>query len=210
MKNYYIATRLTFDEMEKALGRPVLRMNQRLAGYMRMISYGMGISKTQRGRRLDFFEVTEKELKSLRSDSMASWMALKDVDWHPVLFVDQNKLNIAIDTINKQYKNKIIHDGTYTKNLYDAIRKTITKIRDDKELPRQYKERKNPGNVNNIKVGDYMNIGYYGKILVRVTRISDKSYWYVCMKNRKEVLKKYGTNEPIIGMKRWQGDEEKV
>lgn len=209
MKNYYIATRLTFDEMEKALGRPVLRMNQRFADRMRMVSYGVGISKTQRGRRLDFFEVTEKELESLRSDSMASWMALKDVDWHPVLFVDKNQLNIAIDTVNAKYKNNMGH-GSYIKDMYDAIKKTMTKIRDDKELPRQYKERKNPGNVNNIKVGDFLHIGWYGKIFVRVTRISDKSYWYVCMKNRKEVLKNYRTDEPITGMKRWQGDEEKA
>lgn len=153
MSDFYIANRLGFNEMSKVVPK-AFRLNQSMSNTLRSIAMDLGIQKSQKGKRLEFYRVTEEELKSLTAPSTATLLALKDnIEWRPLLAVDQEVMSKNIETVNAQYPRRM-DNATHRKYLADlkaAVATAVVKLNEDKKLARPKKAALGD---NPFKVGD--------------------------------------------------------
>lgn len=158
--SYYIANRLSFEEMERALGTRVSRINQGMAGHFRTVGLEMGIPKTRDRRRLEFYCVSDEDYHRLTHGSMASFLALKgNIEWRPLLSLRREDFERAFDQTAARYPRRMDRKTfrAYERDLLAALRPIIVKIQDDR--PREPARRPalaaNPFQTGDLLLCDY-------------------------------------------------------
>ncbi len=178
MSKFYIASRVSHDDMTKILGRPSSRLNQKMSATLRSVAMKQGIAKTSSGRRLEFYSVDKAALDTLTAPTAASMNALKfDIDWRPLLIVDAEKMSAGIAKVNTKYPRSMTRDlhKQYLNDLESAVEDSVVKIAED--IKSQRKSYPNPG----IKVGDWVtHSDGTGRTTypARVVRVTDKTFSY--------------------------------
>lgn len=166
-KEIYIGTRADFNTMEKLIKKPLGRLNQGLAETLRTAALSKGIKKTEQKKRLEFYSVSEIDLKKLNDKAT------------PLVKVDKNKMMSALTKVNGKYTQRMDYKTAekYKKELATAMSKCIDIIGKDKNIrnkPRTFTG-KNPYNV-----GDWITLYHGGHSMshVRIYKVTDKGYYY--------------------------------
>lgn len=165
-KEIYIGTRADFNTMEKLIKKPLRRLNQGLAESLRTAALSKGIKKTEQKKRLEFYSVSEIDLKQLNDKAT------------PLVKVDKNKMVSSLTKVNGKYTQRMDYKTAekYKKELATAMSKCIEIVGADKNTrnkPRIFTG-KNP-----YKVGDWIKLysGYSCKSVVRIWKITPKGYY---------------------------------
>jgi hypothetical protein len=163
MAEYYIGNRSSRDDMRKVLGVDRLSiLNGRMSETLRSLALKKGIQKTQAGKKLEFFAVTEEQLATLTRATTQTIMALKGIEWRPLITVDATKMVNAINTVNAKYSHRMdsATHRKYTKELEQAIEDSLHKIAEDKKInrPSQPKLADNPYKVGDLIVNNWRHI----------------------------------------------------
>lgn len=189
-KEMYIGTRVDWNELNDTLNRSVSRLNQSLTKSLRTIAMNKGIKKTEQGRRLDLYSVSQEELNTL----------MKNEKVRPLVKVDSKKLTDGLEKVNASYPRRMDYDTSkkYNKDLNEVLTSSLDVIGTDtnKRAKPTKQTWKNP-----YKVGDWVDTSNQysytatGKTLAmqkmrkehdelrllsdaaRVYRVTDKSYW---------------------------------
>ena len=103
----YIGVRLSFEEIRTLLNRSVSRLNNSMSEHIRSVALERGLNKTLRGRRLEFYVVTEEEYNKLISPKMKTWAGLKNVDFRPLICVDRSQSQQVVANVNSQYPSRM-------------------------------------------------------------------------------------------------------
>lgn len=190
--NIYIGTRVEWSILNKTLNRSVSRLNQKLTSELRTVAMNKGIKKTEQGKRLDLYSITQEEFELLMTNS----------EVRPLAKVDSEILNGSLRKVNSSYSGRMDYDTSkrYRKELTEALCSSLEVIGKDTN------ERQNPTKVsgkNPYKVGDWIDttnqysyhatgisnamsklrkehFGYGSVILsdsARVYKVKEKSYW---------------------------------
>jgi len=103
----YIGVRLSFEEIRTLLNRSVYRLNTSMSEHLRSVALERGLNKTLRGRRLEFYVVTQEEYNKLISPKMKTWAGLQNVDFRPLICVDRSQAQQVCASVNSQYPNRM-------------------------------------------------------------------------------------------------------
>lgn len=170
-ENIYIGIRKN-DQLMNELGFPY-HLNERLQKQLRTTAMEQGIKKTEQRKRLEFYSIGSMDnLKKLQNNK----------DLNLLVFVDGNKLNETLNTINKKYGSRMSSDQykEYSKELSDGFRVCLQKIGKDTNKRKKVQSVDNP-----YKVGDWIptpsKFRYFNNRIVsemcRVYKTTAKSYW---------------------------------
>ena len=188
----YIGTRIDWQTLNNTLNRSVSRLNQKLTKELRTVALNKGIKKTEQGKRLDLYSVSQQELDTLMNESSV----------RPLVKVDVQKLSDSLQKVNSSYSGRMDYDTAklYRKDLTAALTSSLDVIGEDTN------ERAKPTQVvgkNPYKVGDWIDtsnqysyhktgisnaiyklrkemFGYNSCIIsdaARVYKVTEKSYW---------------------------------
>lgn len=183
MSDLYIGNRLSAEEMSKVLNKNATRLNNSLSENLRSIALSKGIAKTQRGAKLMFYKVTKDEYENLVNETAQTFVTLKTgVFWRPLIAVDSDALTEAMKRVNANYPRRmdLKTHSKYLKELKEAMDVAVVKINEDGKTVRN-KAKESKGNTNNLGVGDLTLVSeskYYYPKLARITKTSEKSFWY--------------------------------
>jgi hypothetical protein len=165
-KEIYIGTRSDFNTMEKLIKKPLGRLNQGLAESLRTAALSKGIKKTEQKKRLEFYSITEIDLKKLNDKAS------------PLVKVDKTKMISALNKVNGKYTQRMDYKTAekYKKELSTAMSKCIEIVGKDKNTR---KKPKTFTGTNPYKVGDWIKLysGYSIKSVVRIWKITPKGYY---------------------------------
>lgn len=166
-KEIYIGTRADFNTMEKLIKKPLRRLNQGLAESLRTAALSKGIKKTEQKKRLEFYSVSEIDLKQLNDKAT------------PLVKVDKNKMVSSLTKVNGKYTQRMDYKTAekYKKELATAMNKCIEIVGADKNTrnkPRTFTG-KNP-----YEVGDWITKYFGGNNMthIRIWKITPKGYYY--------------------------------
>ena len=188
----YIGTRIDWETLNNTLNRSVSRLNQKLTKELRTVAMNKGIKKTEQGKRLDLYSVSQTELDTLMSNPKV----------RPLVKVDSKKMGDALQKVNSSYSRSMDYDTAklYRKDLDAALTSSLDVIGEDTN------ERAKPTKVvgkNPYKVGDWVDtsnqhtyhevgisrainrlrkehFGYNSVVIsdaARVYKVTEKSYW---------------------------------
>jgi|688.fasta_scaffold609913_1 hypothetical protein len=166
VKEIYIGTRADFNTMEKLIKKPLRRLNQGLAESLRTAALSKGIKKTEQKKRLEFYSVSEIDLKQLNDKAT------------PLVKVDKNKMVSSLTKVNGKYTQRMDYKTAekYKKELATAMSKCIEIVGADKNT--RNKARTFTGK-NPYKVGDWLlKHCYGGKSVIRIWKVTPKGYYY--------------------------------
>jgi hypothetical protein len=93
-------------------------------------------------------------------------------------WLDQNHLRY-LNSYATRANNTAVHDAKRAGERFIAKEavKIATKIMDDQKTVRETKKTTS-GNIHGVKVGDHLVLGYRLSQHVRVTKVTDKSFWW--------------------------------
>jgi len=167
VKEIYIGTRADFNTMEKLIKKPLSRLNQCLAESLRTAALSKGIKKTEQKKRLEFYSVSEIDLKQLNDKAT------------PLVKVDKNKMVSSLTKVNGKYTQRMDYKTAekYKRELALAMSKCIEIVGKDKNI------RSKPTiftGKNPYKVGDWIRVytkyGSYSHT-ARIAKITPKGYY---------------------------------
>jgi hypothetical protein len=174
MTEFYIGNRLAHSELNKALGQSLPKLNNKMAETLRSVAMKQGIKKTQQGAKLEFYAVSKEQLDTLTKASTQTLMALKGVEWRPLITVDAQKMTEALRKVNARYTGGMDYKThqKYLKELEQAVEDSLHKISEDKKTAKA--KYTNPG----LKVGDIIgeSNGWRTGTVAVVTKITDAGY----------------------------------
>ena len=178
MKQFYIGSRSSWDTMSAVAESSVAKLNARMSETIRSVAMKQGIKKTQNGKKLEFYLVSEEQFKKLTSPSTATLVALKHgKDWHPLIAVDKDIMSDAIQKVNAKYGNRMPRSefAKYNAELQTAIESAVVKLAEDKKIARPVYT-----NEQNIRVGDIIREGggWRSSCFSVVTKVTEHSYSY--------------------------------
>jgi hypothetical protein len=194
MSEFYIGNRLDPREINKALGQSLPKLNNKMAETLRSVAMKQGIKKTQQGARLEFYAVSKEQLDTLTKASTQTFMALKGVEWRPLITVDAKKMTEALRKVNARYTGGMDYKThqKYLKELEAAVEDSLHKIAEDTKTVKQPSRNPLKGNINNVQVGDiiHVRLSNYARRgeLVRITKTTEKSFWYEKIMPHGEVI----------------------
>lgn len=176
MGEFYIANRLSHSDMARVVPG-VRRLNQKLADTLRSVALKRGVAKTQAGRRLEFYSVSQAELNELIEPATATLITLKnDLDWNPLLTVDADIMSKNLTEVNSRYTRRMDYKTAqqYNKDLQAALDASVVVIGQDHKKART--RHTNPG----YKVGDFLShsAGYRETYPAVITKITESGYQY--------------------------------
>lgn len=183
MSDLYIGNRLSASEMSKVLNKTATYLNHGLSEKLRSIALRKGIAKTQQRAKLMFYRVTKEEYEELVHESAQTFVTLKTgLSWRPLIAVNSDALGEAITRVNANYPRRmdLQTHSKYLKELNEAMDGAVVKLNEDKKTDRK-KTKESRGNVNNLVAGDLTLVReakYYSPKLARITKTSEKSFWY--------------------------------
>ena len=137
---YYIGIRLHSSEMAKVNGGNTAQLNTSMSSTLGSAAMGMGIKKTQSGKSLNFFPVSESDYEFFTSESSKSFIPLShSIDWWPLISVDKDMMMDILDSVNKKYGNRMDREThkKYQSELIEALTPCLTKLNEDKVIPRK-------------------------------------------------------------------------
>lgn len=185
MAEYYIASRNGWDTITKVAGGRVGKLNNKMADTLRSVAMKQGIKKTQLGKKLEFYSVNKEQLDRMLDPATPFMLKLtEDADFRPLLTVDGAKMTLGIRTVNSQPEYGRGMDYTthkkYLKDLFKAVEDSVFKVNEDVKIAKDRGDGPK-GNTNNVKVGDVVMVSpgkYYDPQLARVTKSTEKTFWY--------------------------------
>ena len=128
MKEYYIGVRSDFATMAKLLGRPMRRLNQKMANSLRTTAMRKGIKKTEQRQRLEFFVVDQQEMDNLLDDT---WRAMQKMataaECRPLVKVQADIFSDAINKVNSKPQYQGGMDHTTYRKYEDELAKSFDK-----------------------------------------------------------------------------------
>ena len=137
---YYIGTRLTRSEMAMVNGGNNLKLNSSMSNTLASVAMHMGIKKTQLGKPLNFYPVTESELRYLTAETSKSMIPLRHgLEWRPLITVDADLMTEALQTVNQKYSQKMdrVTHKKYLSELMEAMVPCVCKLNEDKSIERK-------------------------------------------------------------------------
>jgi hypothetical protein len=182
MNTIYIGTRITHEDINTLLNRGVARLNQGLSKTCRKVAMDKGIKQTEKGKRLEFYSVTNDEFSQLTDESsqFLSKLAGKP-DLRPLIAMDQEIMRVKLKSVNSklEYQGGMKHSVglQYQRDLRSAISESITKIGDDVG----YIKKTRPTYTHDYTVGDWIEVrGDYGGINchAKIIKTTPKTYSY--------------------------------
>ena len=180
MSKYYIGNRLDHSVMAAVLSvESVSYLNKGMSSKLATVAMQQGIKKSQKGKGLNFWSVTQEQMEFLTAESSATFITLKTGDeWRPLLVVDADLMTTKLQEVNSKYPQRMDYATSckYNKDLIAAISASVKKINEDKKIKVVREEKK--GNIAGIKVGDYVRFGYRHPDFGIVTRVTKSSYWF--------------------------------
>ena len=179
----YIGTRIDWNTLNNTLNRSVSRLNQKLTKELRTVAMNKGIKKTEQGKRLDLYSVSQQELDTLMNDSSV----------RPLVKVDAQKMSDRLQKVNSSYTRSMDYDTAklYRKDLTAALTSSVEVIGEDTN------ERKKVSKItidNPYKVGDWVSYTHnygYSRGYARVYKVTPKGYYL------EYPLLKYPNGEPM-------------
>jgi len=182
MNTLYIGTRITHEDIDKLLNRRVGRLSPGFAKCCRKVAMDKGIKQTEKGKRLEFYSVTNDEFSQLTNESsqFLSKLAGKP-DLRPLIAMDDEILSVKLKSVD----SKLEYQGSMERSVYQqyerdirsAISESITKIGDDVG----YIKKTRPTYTHNYTVGDWIEVrGDYGGINchAKIIKTTPKTYSY--------------------------------
>ena len=165
----YIGTRIDWETLNNTLNRSVSRLNQKLTKELRTVALNKGIKKTEQGKRLDLYSVSQQELDTLMNEASV----------RPLVKVDAKKMSDSLQKVNASYSGRMDYDTAklYKKDLTAALTSSLDVIGEDTN------ERKKVSKVsidNPYKVGDwvsYSNNYGYDRGYARISKLTPKGYY---------------------------------
>lgn len=180
MGKYYIGNRLNHSEMAVALGVDrVSFLNRGMSNVLASVAMKKGIKKSQKGKGITFWAVDQEQMEFLTAESSQTFIALKTGEhWNPLLVVDADLMSKKIDEVNTKYGRRFAANlqGQYNQDLQNAVEESVQKLNEDVKTKIVREEKK--GNINGVKVGDYLRFGYKYPHFGVVTRVTKSSYWF--------------------------------
>lgn len=185
MAEFYIGSRNGWDTINTAVGGRVGKLNNKLSDTLRTIAMEQGIKKTQAGSKLEFYSVNKDQLSKLLDPNTPLILKLRDeIDFRPLLTVDGDKMVTGLRNVNsKPEYSRGMDYKTHCKYKYElrkALEDSVVKVNEDIKIAKE----QGPslvGNINNVKVGDVVMVkpSKYSRLsLARVTKLTNKSFWY--------------------------------
>lgn len=198
MSEYYIGSRLTQHETATAFGSSLPKLNNKMAETLRSVAMKQGIKKTQQGSKLEFYAVSKEQLDTLTRASTQTMMALKGVEWRPLITVDADKMVEALNKVNARYKGGMDYKThqKYLKELETAVEDSLHKIAEDKKVARPSKPKlgDNPYQVGDLLVNQWKydtpkEFKQVPRSNRRIARVSKAYVWleYVAFKDSMKV-----------------------
>jgi hypothetical protein len=194
MTEFYIGNRLAHSELNKALGQSLPKLNNKMAETLRSVAMKQGIKKTQQGAKLEFYAVSKEQLDTLTKASTQTLMALKGVEWRPLITVDAQKMTEALRKVNARYTGGMDYKThqKYLKELEQAVEDSLHKIAEDKKVARPSKPKlgDNPYKVGDLLVEKWKydapkEFRQVARSATRIARVSKAYVWleYVAFKD---------------------------
>lgn len=186
MSQYYIATRASFDDMHKAVGNRVSRLNQKMATTLRQAAMSLDIKqKTKDGGRLEFYCVDQAGFDTLTDSKAKTFALLKGAGTiRPLAWLDRAALQTAINQVNAKYSGRMDYQThqRYLRELRDTTQALLTKLEDDAPTARPVRA---VLPANPFKVGDLLSYewpysapkGFEVLSNCRVARVSKAYVW---------------------------------
>jgi hypothetical protein len=178
MKQFYIGTRSNWNTMNDVAGTSVSKLNTRMSETIRSAALKQGIKKTQDGKKLEFYLVSEEQLQKLTNPATATLAALKHgADWHPLIAVDKDIMVAAISQVNAKYGNRMPRDvfAKYNAELLAGVESAVVKLAEDKKVARaKYYNSEGLAEGDIIRDTSEWRQGRFAL----VTKVSEHSYSY--------------------------------
>lgn len=137
---YFIGIRLTISEMKLVNGSDQFQLNSTMSNTLASVAMRLGIKKTQLGKPINFYLVSEDEIEYLTAETSKSMIPLRhSVEWLPLLKVDAGMMNETLKTVNEKYSHRMDRatHKKYSNELIEAMGPCVTKLNEDRVIDRK-------------------------------------------------------------------------